>query len=64
MTAIIYVLYNCEYTYFYLHFLPTDPNWVRVVGYGSFFLCVIHKEGLCPTSEDINMLINVLTARH
>jgi hypothetical protein len=26
----------------------TNPHWTRVVGYGPFFLCVIHKEGLCP----------------
>jgi hypothetical protein len=28
----------------------------RVVGYGPFFLCVIHKDGLCPSSGDINRL--------
>jgi hypothetical protein len=28
-----------------------------VVVYGPFSLCVIHKEGLCPSSEDINMLM-------
>jgi hypothetical protein len=27
------------------------------VGYGSFYLCVIHKEGLYPSSGDINRLI-------
>jgi hypothetical protein len=27
-----------------------------MVGYGPFSLCVIHKEGLCPSSEDINRL--------
>jgi hypothetical protein len=31
--------------------------WVRVVGYGPFFLCVIHKEGLCLSSGDINGLM-------
>jgi hypothetical protein len=25
-----------------------------VVGYAPFSLCVIHKEGLCPSSGDIN----------
>jgi hypothetical protein len=25
-----------------------------VVGYGPVSLCVIHKEGLCPSSGDIN----------
>jgi hypothetical protein len=24
---------------------PTNPHWARVVGYGSFSFCVIHKEG-------------------
>jgi hypothetical protein len=28
-----------------------------VVGYGLFSLCVIHKEGLCPSSGDINRLM-------
>jgi hypothetical protein len=27
------------------------------VGYGPFSLCVIHKEGLCPSSGDINRLM-------
>jgi hypothetical protein len=31
----------------------TNPHWARVVGYGPFSLCVIHKEGLCPSSGDI-----------
>jgi hypothetical protein len=35
---------------------PTNPHWARVVGHGLFSLCVIHKEGLCPRSGDINML--------
>jgi hypothetical protein len=42
----------------HLQFLaPTNPHWGRVVGYGPFSLCVIHKEGLCPSSGGINMLI-------
>jgi hypothetical protein len=28
---------------------PTNPHWGRVVGYSPFSLCVIHKEGLCPS---------------
>jgi hypothetical protein len=31
---------------------PINPHWARVVGYGTFFLCVIRKEGLCPSSGD------------
>jgi hypothetical protein len=37
--------------------VPTNPYWARMVGYGSFSLCVIHKEGLCPSSGDINRLM-------
>jgi hypothetical protein len=29
----------------------------RVVGYGTFSLWVIHKEGLCPSSGDIAKLM-------
>jgi hypothetical protein len=33
-----------------------------VVGYSPFFFFVIHKEGLCPSSGDVNglMMIKVL----
>jgi hypothetical protein len=34
----------------------TNPHWARVVGYGPFS-CIIHKEGLCPSSGDINRLM-------
>jgi hypothetical protein len=30
-----------------------QTHWIRV-GYGSFFLCVIHKESPCASSRDIN----------
>jgi hypothetical protein len=43
----------------WLHFqplAPTNPHWTHLVGYGPFSLCVIHKEGLCPSSGDINRL--------
>jgi hypothetical protein len=36
---------------------PTNPHWGRVVGYGPFSLCIIHKEGLCPSSGDIKRLM-------
>jgi hypothetical protein len=36
---------------------PTNPHWAGVVGYGLFSLCVIHKEGMCPSSGDINRLM-------
>jgi hypothetical protein len=32
---------------------PTNPHWARVVGYGSFSICVINKEGLCTSSGDM-----------
>jgi hypothetical protein len=41
---------------------PTNQHWVRVVGYSPFSLCVIHKEGQCPSSGDINRLIMVMVS--
>jgi hypothetical protein len=43
---------------------PINPHWARMVGYGPISLCVIHKEegrkeGLCPSSRDINRLMMV-----
>jgi hypothetical protein len=29
------------------------------MGYSPFFLCVIHKEGLCPSRGDINRLMMI-----
>jgi hypothetical protein len=46
-----------------LHFqllAPTNPHWARVVAYGPFSLCVFHKEGLCPSSGDINRLMMMI----
>jgi hypothetical protein len=37
-----------------------NPHWARVVGYGPFSLCVIHKEGLCPSCGDIKRLMVVV----
>jgi hypothetical protein len=39
---------------------PTNPHWARVVGYGPFSLCIIHKEGLCTSSGDINRLMMMM----
>jgi hypothetical protein len=39
---------------------PTNPHWARVVGYRPFSLWVIHKEGLCPSSGDINRLMMMM----
>jgi hypothetical protein len=41
---------------------PTNAHWGRVVGYGPFSLCVIHKEGLCFISGDINRLMMMMWA--
>jgi hypothetical protein len=38
----------------------TNPHWARVVGYGAFSLCIIHKEGVCPSSGDINGLMMMM----
>jgi hypothetical protein len=35
-----------------------------VVVYGPFSLCVIHKEGLCPSSGGINRLMMMAVIRH
>jgi hypothetical protein len=40
--------------------IPTNPHWARVVGYDRFSLWVIHKEGLCPSSGDINRLLMMM----
>jgi hypothetical protein len=39
---------------------PTNLHWARVVGYGPVSLCVIYKEGLCPSSGDINRLLIII----
>jgi hypothetical protein len=39
---------------------PTNPHWARMVGYGPFSLCIIHKEGLCPSNGDINRLMMMI----
>jgi hypothetical protein len=37
--------------------VSTSSHWARVVGYDPFSLCVIHKEGLCPSSGVFNKLM-------
>jgi hypothetical protein len=39
-----------------------NPHCAHVVGYGPFSLCVIHKEGLCPSSGNINRLMAMMRA--
>jgi hypothetical protein len=43
----------------HLQSLAPTNHWDHVVGYGLFSLCVIHKEGLCPSSGDINRLMMI-----
>jgi hypothetical protein len=38
----------------------TNSHWARVGGYSTFTLCVIHKEGLYPSSGDINRLMMIM----
>jgi hypothetical protein len=42
---------------------PTNSYWARVVGYSPFSLYVNHKEGLCPSSGDINTLMMTYHSR-
>jgi hypothetical protein len=39
---------------------PINSHWARVVGYGPFSLCVIHKEVLWLSSGDINRLMMMI----
>jgi hypothetical protein len=42
--------------------VSTHQSAIGVVGYGPFFLCAIHKEGLCPSSGGINRLMMMIIA--
>jgi hypothetical protein len=42
----------------------TNPHWARVVGYGSFSLCVLHKEGLCPSINRLMMMMTFNVCPH
>jgi hypothetical protein len=41
----------------HLQSLAPNPHWACVVGYNPFSLCVIHKEGVCPSSRDNGLMI-------
>jgi hypothetical protein len=41
-----------------------NSHGARVVGYGPFSLSVIHKEGLWPSSGDINRLMMMMTIKN
>jgi hypothetical protein len=54
----VYVFMYIHTTHIHIRSLaPTNSHGARVVGYGPFSLCVIHKEGLCPSSGDISRLM-------
>jgi hypothetical protein len=44
-------------------YILTNQHRARVVGYGPFSLYVILKEGLCPSSGDINRLMTMYILR-
>jgi hypothetical protein len=54
------ILADDLYKMYFQSLAPTKSQWARVVGYGPFPLCVIHKESLCPSSEDFNKLMMVI----
>jgi hypothetical protein len=49
-----------DYNYSVFMCATSYSHWVRVVGYGPFSLCVIHKEGLCPSNGDLNWLMMMM----
>jgi hypothetical protein len=48
---------SCRSRLYLQSLAPTNAHWARVVGYGPFSLCVIHKEGLYSSIGDINRLM-------
>jgi hypothetical protein len=42
--------------------LYTNPHWARVVGYGPFTLCEIHKEGLCYRGDINGLMMMIMTS--
>jgi hypothetical protein len=48
-------------SYFKTFDLYNNLHWACVVGYGPISLCVIHKDGLCPSSGHIKRLIMINT---
>jgi hypothetical protein len=33
--------------------VPTNPQWMRVLGYGPSCFCVMRNEGLCPVVDTL-----------
>jgi hypothetical protein len=58
-TGIIY----CRYLSIIIAYVSPNPHWAHVVGYGPFSLCVINREGQCPSSGDINGLMMMTRAK-
>jgi hypothetical protein len=48
----------------YIMYGPTNPHGDRMVCYGPFSLWMIYKEGLCPSSGDINRLMMMYGQQH
>jgi hypothetical protein len=56
---------GCIYTLYIIvicTFATTNQHRARVVGYGAFSLCVMHKEGMCASSGGINRLMMMMMA--
>jgi hypothetical protein len=54
----------CSCFTYILHMLRlyTNPHWARVVGYGPFTLCEIHKEGLCYRGDINGLMMMIMTS--
>jgi hypothetical protein len=57
-TLFLATVSKCRFTVVSPHQSALDPR-----GYGPFSLCVIHKEGLCPCSGDINKLMMIINTQ-
>jgi hypothetical protein len=49
-----------RWSWMHMQLVPTNQHWARMLGYSPFSLYVIHKEGLCPSSIDMNKLMMVM----
>jgi hypothetical protein len=60
MLVIFYDTTNKVEHFCYVFPVHTNPHWARVVCSGPFSLCVMHKEGLCLSNEDMNRLMMMI----
>jgi hypothetical protein len=56
----VFLLDESFWSHFVILIESHNPHWARVVGYGPFYLYVIDKEGLFPSSGYINRLMVML----